>query len=67
MDGREEKVQPLINKAFLGVVLKEGNHNVKFVYNTPGQKAGICVSLLSVLIFAVFEFLFRNKEEKIKS
>lgn len=61
VDGEEKEIQPLINEAFLGVDVEKGKHNIKFVYETPGRKIGICVSLISTFVFVMLLFCFRKK------
>lgn len=60
VDGEEKEIQPLINEAFIGVDLTKGRHNIKFVYETPGRKIGICVSLVSTFVFVILLFCFRK-------
>jgi uncharacterized membrane protein YfhO/putative flippase GtrA len=40
--------------AFIAIDLKEGNHQIEFVYYPPGLKLGIIVSLISMLLFGLY-------------
>lgn len=59
VDGKKDKVQPLADGAFLGVLLSEGVHEVRFVYNAPGKYAGILISLAAIAIFAGSRFCIK--------
>lgn len=41
------------NTAYMGLYLKKGYHGIRLVYETPGLKAGIGISVASLLVFLV--------------
>lgn len=42
-----------VNRGFVGIPLKKGNHTVEFVYYTPYLKLGIILSLLGIILFII--------------
>ena len=56
VDGKE--IQPeRVNTAFLGVCIKEGNHQVKIWYESAGSQAGLLLSGVAVVVGGIGIFL----------
>lgn len=51
IDGKTANVVKL-NDAFTGIEVKKGKHTVELMYTSPGFKAGLAVSLISLFICA---------------
>ena len=49
------------NHSFIGVPLLEGEHHIQLEYVTPWLKAGIVISVLSVLVFCSYILLDKRK------
>ena len=52
VDGTEMENVPA-ETGFLGVWLSEGKHDVRFVYDCPGFRTGLYVSLAAAVVFVV--------------
>ncbi|MDO5156072.1 MAG: YfhO family protein [Eubacteriales bacterium] len=52
VDGKKVSYQSIAG-ALIGVKLKEGNHEIEFVYETPYAKLGMMISLVGVLLFSL--------------
>jgi uncharacterized membrane protein YfhO len=56
----------LANIGYMGVFLETGDHEIKLIYETPGMKAGLLLSLLSLaslsLIMIYRGFIKINKQ-----
>lgn len=52
INGEEVEVE-IVNKAFVGIRLKEGNNDIVIQYASPLLKEGIIVSLLGVLLMMI--------------
>ncbi|MDD3304603.1 MAG: YfhO family protein [Bacilli bacterium] len=61
VDGKEQKYE-LVNKAFIGFPIQEGNHDIKFVYTSPGYDAGVIGSSIGLLLF-VGTIILENKRK----
>ncbi len=51
VDGKETALKK-VNTAFVGFSIFKGKHQVKFVYRAPGQRTGLVISGVGVLLFA---------------
>lgn len=51
IDNKETKIE-MTDTAFMGCVISKGNHNIKLVYQVPGYKVSIIISVIGCLIFA---------------
>jgi uncharacterized membrane protein YfhO len=60
VDGKRAPVFAAMD-ALLAVPISPGRHEVRFVYHTPGADAGICISILSAVLLAIFLFPRKNK------
>lgn len=54
------------NTGYMSIFLPEGNHNIEFVYRTPGIWIGICFSLgaLAIIILMFRKYLVNNYKNK---
>ena len=61
----DETEQPLekVNRIFLGVMLDEGTHHVRFVYRTPWLTVGLLCSGGGILLWIALAFLYRRKKQ----
>lgn len=64
VDGKKGELQPLADEAFIGVLLPEGTHEVRFVYNAPGGQAGILISVAAILLFVGRYIVKKTKMNK---
>lgn len=53
VDGKEAEAVPVLAASMLGVPLEEGEHDVKLVYEMPGKKVGVMLSLAAILLWIV--------------
>lgn len=60
VDDKEVKTT-IVNKAFLGFKLKEGNHNIKITYKAPFQKEGLILSMIGVIAFIILIIVDKKK------
>lgn len=57
-----EKVDILkVNGSFLGVVIESGNHEIYLEYESPLLREGICLSILTMSIIAVYKIKKRRE------
>ncbi|MBR6486019.1 MAG: YfhO family protein, partial [Lachnospiraceae bacterium] len=50
-----------INEQYIGAVIPEGRHSVRFCYNTPLKKEGEILSLFGLICIAVIFVLQKRK------
>ena len=62
VDGKEQPLEK-VNRIFLGVMLDEGTHHVRFVYRTPWLTAGLLCSGAGILLWIALCFLYRRKKQ----
>lgn len=55
VDGEEVPIQKA-NLTYMGIELKPGNHEIRLDYYTPGLKAGIVISVLSLVAGLLLSF-----------
>lgn len=60
VDGKEVNYEK-VNTAFVGFPLSKGNHQIEINYFAPGFKAGLAISILSLLILCFITFRERKK------
>ncbi len=46
------------NTAYMGLSLKEGSHDIRLVYETPGLKIGAAISSVCILLFLLLGIIF---------
>ena len=63
VDGKEQPLEK-VNRIFLGVMLEEGTHHVRFVYRTPWLTAGLICSGAGILLWIALMFLYRRKKQE---
>ncbi|MBR3971329.1 MAG: YfhO family protein, partial [Ruminococcus sp.] len=52
VDGKEVEITP-VGDTFIAFELSEGEHEIKLEYNAPGLKAGILISVVGIVAFAL--------------
>ena len=62
IDGDETEIIN-VNKAFIGINLEEGVHEIYLKYETPYLKVGIICSCISCVVFIVY-FVYENGKFK---
>ena len=60
VDGREIETVPLLDNAYIGAYLTEGTHTVELVYTPKGLTAGIAITVVCIVIFALLCIFFRK-------
>lgn len=55
-DGEEMETYILLN-GFLGADIPEGEHEIKLVYHSPGIKAGLIMTIVGIVLFAVLIYI----------
>ena len=63
VDGQEVQKE-IVNKAFIGFKIDEGNHFIEISYNSPFLKEGKIVSLLSVFILISICYFDKKRAKK---
>ena len=61
VDGKETKYRPILDKAFIGVDIKEGEHTIKMEYVDSRLKLYILSSVVSIIITFIL-YYFVNKK-----
>lgn len=61
VDGQETEIYPA-NTMYMGIPLKEGDHEIVLKYTTPGLISGTLISLSGTLLFLLLYFLSRRKQ-----
>lgn len=62
IDGKVTHVGTLMNKSFIGIVAPPGKHVVTMRFEPKGLKAGIVLSVLGLLAFAVLVILDKKRK-----
>ena len=60
-------IAPGFKERYMGIMLEAGTHEISFVYETPGIKYGVILSLLALGAVAstgVFRMIKKNKKNK---
>jgi len=52
VDGEDKDIIPLFGNAFIGVPVKEGEHEIELRFEAPLSKIGIMFSIIGVVVFA---------------
>lgn len=66
VDGVKTEIKR-VNIGYMGIMLEAGTHEISFVYETPGIKYGVILSLLAlgaVASIGVFRMIKKNKKNK---
>lgn len=61
IDGEETQIRKA-NIGFMAVSVPEGEHEIRFVYTTPGLRTGIMISMISLSVLAVFVVLEQKRK-----
>ena len=61
VDGKKVNIH-LFKEAFVSVNLESGQHTVKFVYETPGRKLGIFISIAAISLYIILEIAGKRKK-----
>ena len=61
IDGEETQIRKA-NIGFMAVSVPEGEHEIRFVYTTPGLRTGIMISMISLSVLAVFIVLEQKRK-----
>ncbi len=63
IDGEPEEIQNSGGMMLINV--PAGKHEISFIYQTPGFHIGICMSVISFIIFCVVTFIIRKKQRPV--
>lgn len=68
VNGKEVEIEPILNDTFISVLMPdEGTYEIEFIYNAPGRRAGVTISVLSVIcVFAYAALRWHLKRNSIK-
>jgi len=61
INGEQMQIEKSMN-AFMGISVKEGINEIVFRYHLPGKKIGFIVSVVSVIIFILWETLTKKRK-----
>jgi len=64
-NGKQVKINKVVGN-LMAINLKQGHHDISFKYVVPGLKIGWIVSILSFILFVIFQFYVKFLE-KIKN
>lgn len=64
VDGSSAEI--LNNKGLMALAVDAGNHSIRFVYETPGLKAGLVMTILSFAIVMLLVLIPKIKQNKVK-
>ena len=64
VDGKETNLIKL-NEAFVGTIIKEGQHTIEFKYQTPYLKLGIFCSVIGLLIFTIIILINTKRKDSV--
>ena len=63
VDGQPCECESVMDNAFLTLRLAPGTHNVELYYDAPGRRAGLVVSIISLIVtLLIFIASFRNHQ-----
>ena len=57
----EEKAEPIDAGGFILLRVPAGEHSIRFLYHTPGLKAGAALSCIGILAFVILLFVNRGR------
>lgn len=65
VDGEETEIIPILDNAFIGIPVCEGNHNIELAYTAPLSDIGITLSCVGIILLAVLfiiDFKFTSQK-----
>lgn len=65
VDGQKTSLVPLLDRAFIGIDLGEGQHRIEMKYTAEGMKTGWLLTIIGVLCFAVLLLVQRERKKKV--
>ena len=65
VDGEETKIYKA-NIGYMGIEVNSGNHNIEFVYKTPGMSLGVNISILALIFVVIIFWYYMNEKRKRK-
>ena len=65
VDGKGRTISEQIGDVWITTDLTRGSHEIELVFLPPGLKAGILISIVSILLLAALELLFRRRRARI--
>jgi uncharacterized membrane protein YfhO len=60
IDGEETEIVT-VNSLYMGIDVPEGQHDIVFIYVTPGLKVGAFISSGTLLLLVIYALLYRKK------
>lgn len=60
VDGKKTSYE-LVNEAFIGFPLSKGNHDIKFIYQSPGYNTGLLLTVIGFISFGSISLYERKK------
>lgn len=64
VDNKEVEILK-VNEAFIGINIKEGDHEIRFEYQTPYLKLGILFSSIGLIGYICFILIYRKQKDSI--
>lgn len=65
VDGQKTSLVPLLDRAFIGIDLSEGQHRVEMKYSAEGMKLGWLITIAGILSFGVLLFTQCERKKKV--
>ena len=63
---KKEIAYEKVNTAFVGFPIKKGHHTIEITYQMPGKRAGVMISILSLLIGATLYLKRKVSVQRLK-
>ena len=63
-DGKEVETYILL-EAFLGADIPEGEHDIEIIYNSPGMREGMIITLVGIVLFLVLIYIESRENDYI--
>ena len=64
VDG-EKTPYEVVNKSFIGFKIKEGNHDIRIVYDSPLFKEGLVISCVGLVLFVGTVIYYKKKKKTV--
>ena len=62
VDGREVPIEK-VNIGFMAIKVEAGEHQIEFIYRTPGLLPGIIITFIAVGLFVAYFCIFTRKDQ----